>query len=75
MEIKIFIVSLLTIFSVNLQSQQLNYKPWNDSTYGPIVTFPANAVADDFGPRDLGDDWHGGVDFKKFLRLTIDSCN
>jgi hypothetical protein len=33
--------------------------------YGGVREFDAEHVTSDFGPRDLGEDWHGGVDFYK----------
>ena len=32
-------------------------------TYTGAQVFPADGVADDYGPRRFGDNWHGGVDY------------
>lgn len=46
-------------------SQDVSYRNFNagSGTYDASQVFPTNQIADDFGPRDLGDDWHGGVDY------------
>jgi len=60
---------LLVTFTYTLSAQQIKYCEY-DTTSGVMSNaqeFPTNAVADDFGPRDLTDDWHGGVDFNRFF--------
>lgn len=65
---RLAIIALISIFCFNLiHAQQITFKPWNDSVYGAIDTFPANAVADDFGPRRCCGtnprNFHGGIDY------------
>ncbi len=64
------IILLVILLSLKLEAQQITFKPWNDSLYGALDTFPANAVADDFEPRrccsPTNRNWHGGVDYNSF---------
>ena len=64
MKRKIFLLALLCLqMSIYAQSPGFYiYYPDNDQAHGPF-TMPTNAIADDFGPRNLGDGFHGGVDF------------
>ncbi len=64
------VFSISILLQLKLYCQQITFKPWNDSIYGVLDTFPANAVADDFGPRrccsPTNRNWHGGVDYNSF---------
>ena len=55
----IFIISLIPSICF---SQEIQFKAWNGSAYDTTKKFPPNGVADDFGPRRVSDNWHGGVD-------------
>lgn len=58
------LIAAILFVSYEMSSQNIQYLPYIDnSNYGNAVNFPANGIADDFGPRDLGDDWHGGIDY------------
>ena len=64
MEIKYILPILFFCLFQNIYSQEITFKPWNDSVYGGLDTFPANAVADDFGPRRFAPrNFHGGIDY------------
>lgn len=49
----------------HIRAQEVSFRKYNQTTknYEARQNFPADGVADDFGPRDLGDDWHGGTDY------------
>ena len=63
---KTFLILFFSILFCEVTfSQAVTYRDFQDNTntYEARDTFEEIRVADDFGPRDLGDDWHGGVDF------------
>ena len=63
---KIFFFILLATLLKTVIAQQPRWYEFNNNNYtitGPF-TFPDSAIADDFGPRDYGnDDFHGGIDY------------
>ncbi len=67
---KILIISIILITCQPAFTQEITFIAWNDTVYAPLDTFPANAVADDFGPRrccsPTNRNWHGGVDYNSF---------
>lgn len=66
MKIKKYTASFLLMFiCMLLVAQHPQFRAWNasDSAYGDAMRFPTKAVAEDFGPRRIGDNFHGGVDY------------
>lgn len=64
--LKFFIVFFLGLSAFNsTQAQQLIQirRHINGTTYNNPTNFPPTGVADDFGPRKLNDNWHGGIDY------------
>lgn len=62
------LVAASLFISHEMSAQDIRYLPYyNNSNYGTPVDFPANGIADDFGPRDLNDDWHGGIDYNSVM--------
>ena len=65
--IKIFIAisGLLIGIPQILTGQYLQFMKWNpiDTMYSVPMTFPADAVADDFGPRRHTSNYHLGIDY------------
>jgi hypothetical protein len=65
MKTNFLILFILFYTNSSLLSQAVCYRDFNNTnnTYQTRDTFPEIMIADDFGPRDHKDDWHGGVDF------------
>ena len=62
------LVAASLFISHEMLAQDIRYLPYyNNSNYGTPVDFPANGIADDFGPRDYGDNWHGGIDYNSVM--------
>lgn len=64
--LKFFIVFFLGLSAFNsTHAQQLIQirRHINGTTYNNPTNFPPTGVADDFGPRKLNDNWHGGIDY------------
>lgn len=56
---------LWLLYTTNSNAQTPHIRSFNTTTgeLNDSKKMPTNAIADDFGPRDRNDDWHGGVDF------------
>jgi hypothetical protein len=70
---KVYYTVILTLlYTSSLLSQAVCYRDFNNTnnTYAARDTFPEIMIADDFGPRDLSDDWHGGMDFNSGVGNT-----
>lgn len=63
-----FVVLLVTGHFI-ISAQNVKYLPYlGNGLYGTQDTFPANGVADDFGPRRVApNNWHGGIDYNAWL--------
>lgn len=63
--IVIVIAGLLVGLPQMLTGQYLQFMKWDpiDSIYSVPIIFPADAVADDFGPRRHTSNYHLGIDF------------
>ncbi|MBK8621207.1 MAG: hypothetical protein IPN79_05460 [Saprospiraceae bacterium] len=62
----IFLLALLCLQLNIINAQSPGYRSFNKTTgrLGNLTIMPTNAIADDFGPRNLGRTyWHGGIDF------------
>jgi hypothetical protein len=56
----------ISLFFISNISNGQNYpqvRVWNGSGYDGAANFPANGIASDYGPRNIGDNWHGGIDY------------
>jgi len=53
----------------SLFAQEVRFLPYlGNGQYGIQDTFPANGIADDFGPRRVApNNWHGGIDYNAWL--------
>ncbi len=62
---KIISLLILVLMSLLLNAQEIQFKEYYGSgNYGQPTTFPADAVAEDFGPRRSGDlKFHRGIDY------------
>ncbi|MBK8853480.1 MAG: hypothetical protein IPN10_05025 [Saprospiraceae bacterium] len=64
--IKFHIALLCLIFTIQMMAQSPTVRKFSKTSYilQNAQVMPTNAVADDFGPRNLGQTyWHGGIDF------------
>lgn len=62
----IFLLVLLCLYLNTAMAQSPGFRSFNTATgeLGALQSMPTNAIADDFGPRNLGRTyWHGDVDF------------
>ena len=62
----IFLQALLCLCLNTVMAQSPGFRSFNTTsgTMSALQSMPTNAIADDFGPRNLGKTyWHGGVDF------------
>ncbi|MBK8347081.1 MAG: hypothetical protein IPL08_05440 [Saprospiraceae bacterium] len=61
-----FLLALLCLCLSTINAQSPGFRTFDQSSgiIGTVQTMPTNAVADDFGPRNLAKTyWHGGIDF------------
>ena len=61
-----FLVALLCLLLNRIEAQSPGFRSFNTNTHilGNLSTMPTNAIADDFGPRNVGKaKFHAGVDF------------
>lgn len=64
--IKFHIALLCLFFTIQMVAQSPSVRKFSKTSYilQNAQVMPTNAVADDFGPRNLGQTyWHGGIDF------------
>jgi hypothetical protein len=64
--ITLHLALLCILLTYTISAQSPRFRSLNTATgvLGAPQNMPTNAIADDFGPRDLGRDYfHGGVDF------------
>ena len=62
----IFLLALLCLYLNTAMAQSPGFRSFNTATgeLGALQSMPTNAIADDFGLRNLGRTyWHGDVDF------------
>ncbi len=61
----------LCLFVVCQSQIRPYYFPLDNSlNIGAAHEYPTNRIADDFGPRKLGDNWHGAIDYNVHLSHT-----
>ena len=61
-----YLMALLCLCLSTINAQSPGFRTFDQSsgTIGAVQTMPTNAIADDFGPRNLAKTyWHGGIDF------------
>jgi hypothetical protein len=65
MKKSIFTFSIILFILFNMRAQSPHFRIYDTSNdiLGTVTEMPTNAIADDFGPRDLDDGFHAGVDF------------
>jgi len=64
--IKFPVALLCLFFTIQMMAQSPSVRKFSKTSYilQTAQVMPTNAVADDFGPRNLGETyWHGGIDF------------
>jgi len=67
----VFILKI-NIFTIAQSPQYYVYLPNNNNQIIGPYAMPTNAIADDFGPRDLSDGFHAGVDFNCWSKAGSD---
>ncbi|MEM9545766.1 MAG: T9SS type A sorting domain-containing protein [Bacteroidota bacterium] len=58
------LILFISFFSISHAQHDIKVREWNDSTYNAEKVFPAEGVADDYGPRGTAKQYfHLGIDY------------